>query len=132
MADITLKIPLELTKSLIIRRLAIVYGNDVDISCARELAEELHAIVGAYLNLHSVRPPDGYPEPDEEFTKADMLFAILRTALDWWPKEGDATAHESVWIMDQFKRVDGDELYERYLRLSDRINNTDFANLGRR
>jgi hypothetical protein len=126
MADIVLKIPVELTESWIIRRMAIVYGDDVDISPARGLAEELHAIAAAYENLHSVRPPDDDTLP-EDFVKADALFAILRTTFDWWPKDGDATADESVWIMEQFDRVDGDELYERYLRLSDTINNTDIA-----
>jgi hypothetical protein len=29
--------------------------------------------------------------------------------------------------MEQFDAVDGDELYERYLRLSDKINHTNIA-----
>jgi hypothetical protein len=130
MSDIELKISVELLESWIIRRLAIVYGEDVDISPARGLAEELHAIVAAYLSLYLVRAPDRSPEPNEEFTKVDMLFAILRTALGWWPADGDVEADESVWIMEQFDRADGDELYQRYVRVSDKINNTDIASLA--
>jgi hypothetical protein len=60
----------------------------------------------------------------------DTLFAILRTAFDWWPKDEDAAADESIWIFTQFRQVDGEELYDRFLRVCDRINNTDVMNSG--
>jgi hypothetical protein len=120
MSDITHVIPVTLTAARIIR-----HGKVDDEAEAQALADELRSIVHDYLDLLSVRPPDHYPLPDE-FTKADMIDTILRTAVGMWSAaEGD----ESVWIYDQFSRVDGDELCERYLRICDAINGTDTANL---
>jgi hypothetical protein len=55
---------------------------------------------------------------------------ILQTAVDVWPSDKDAAAGESMWLAERFMAVDGDELYERYLRLFDKINGTDLAYLG--
>jgi hypothetical protein len=126
---IAIEITSEFLESLIIRRLAIVFGEGADIlASARTMAEELRAILTGYLDLYSVRPPDRYPEPDG-FTNADFLFAVLRTTLGWWPGDDDAGSEESVWIMEQFGRVDGDELYERWLELADQINGTNIADI---
>jgi hypothetical protein len=119
-SDISHVIPVTLTATRIIR-----HGKVDDEAKAQALAEELHRIVHGYLNLLSVRPPDRYPLPDK-FTKADMIDTILRTAIGMWSADEGA---ESVWIYEQFSRVDGDELYERYLRICDAINGTDIANL---
>jgi hypothetical protein len=131
--DMTKKIAIEITsellESLIIRRLAIVFGEGADVlASARRMAEELRAILTDYLDLFSVRPPDRYPEPDG-FTKADFMFAILRTTLGWWPEDNDAAGQESIWIMGQFDRVDGQELYDRWLKLADQINGTNIADI---
>jgi hypothetical protein len=56
-----------------------------------------------------------------------MVFAILRTALGWWAADDAAAALEFSWIWDQFDRVHGEELYDRYLRVCDAINNTNDA-----
>jgi hypothetical protein len=141
---ILLEIPLALSQSLIIRRSAIVYGevNAFSESEALELARELHAIVEAYLNFYSVRPPirvvrPGTDEEDrdgeamiEAVMPGDMVFAIILTALDYWPQDGRVAASDSVWLMAGLTDVDPtEELYHRYLRLSDKINNTDIADL---
>jgi hypothetical protein len=34
-----------------------------------------------------------------------------------------------MWLAEMFSAVDGDELYERFLRLRDKINGTDLADL---
>ena len=41
--------------------------------------------------------------------------------------DGDARGRESAWLYERFSAADGDELYERYLRLFDKINGTDLA-----
>jgi hypothetical protein len=119
MSDITHVIPVTLTAARIIRH------GKVDEAEALALAEELHRIVHDYVDLLSVRAPDHYPLSDE-FTKADMIDTILRTALGVWSADEGA---ESAWICDQFSRVDGDELHERYLRICDAINGTEIGNL---
>jgi hypothetical protein len=54
---------------------------------------------------------------------------ILRTAIDVWPSDKDAAAVERIWLFERFDAVDGDELYDCYLRLCDKINRTDLADL---
>jgi hypothetical protein len=140
MAGITLKITTELLETLIIRRMAVVYGNDVDIAPARRLAQEYVAIADAWLALYAVRPPGPkpYPLPDEfvrddplpdEFVRDDFMFTLLTATLGWWPDDDSASEH-SVWLYVQFDRVDGDELYLRWLKLSDEINDSDIASIA--
>jgi hypothetical protein len=121
MQDIELKIPVELTAMRIQGRAS------VSAATAHQLAIELHAIVAAYRQLFAVRPPGRCFVDNEE---TDVVETILRTAVDLWPRDGDEVAYESVWLIERFSAVDGDELYERYLRLFDRINGTDFADLA--
>jgi hypothetical protein len=35
-----------------------------------------------------------------------------------------------MWLFERFNAVDGDELYERFLRLCAKIDGTDLADLG--
>jgi hypothetical protein len=139
--SICIEFSIEFFTELIFRRMAIVYGDRcADLKVSRELAEELFAILEGYRNLHSVEPPWGLTKKTPEDAEAvasikrielpDTLFAILRTAFDWWPKDKDAAADESIWIFNQFCRVDGEELYDRFLRVCYRINNTDVMNSG--
>jgi hypothetical protein len=134
MTDIELKIPLALTESLIIRRMAVVFGESVDTTSALELACELHAIIDGYRRLRSVEPPyvgsNRYELMDiAAIEEPDMVLTILNTALGWWPEDEAAAASQSEWIAGQFSQADADDLYERYLRLCDRINGTDLASL---
>jgi hypothetical protein len=141
-SSICIEFSIELLTQLIFRRMAIVYGDRcADLKVSRELAEELFAILEGYRNLHSVEPPWRLTKKMPEDAEAeasikrielpDTLFAILRTAFDWWPRNEDAAADESIWIFNQFRRVDGEELYDRFLRVCDRINNTtDVMNSG--
>jgi hypothetical protein len=41
--------------------------------------------------------------------------------------DGDEVVHESEWLAVRFMAVDGEELYDRYLRLFDQINGKAFA-----
>jgi hypothetical protein len=119
--DIELKIPVELTVSRIQRRASI------SADAAHQMATELHEIAAGYRQLFALRPPcDAYAESEE----TDVVETILRTAVDVWPLDKDAAASESMWPAERFSAVDGDELYERYLRLFDKINGTDLADLG--
>ena len=120
MQDIELRIPLEPTA------LRIEGRSHISAEAANQLAIELHAIVADYRQLFALRPPCEHYEPCEE---ADMVETILRTAIDIWPSDKDAAAHESIWLFERFDAVDGDELYERFLRLCDKINGTDLADL---
>ena len=61
---------------------------------------------------------------------ADLVDAVRRTVLDFWPRNQDAVGDESVWLMDELTRIDmsmESPLYDRYLRLCDRIQATNFA-----
>jgi len=120
MRDIQLTIPVELTAARIQRRASI------SAEAAHWLAIELHDIVAAYRQLFSVRPPcDGYAETEE----TDVVETMLRTAGDVWPSDQDAAEIEGIWLSEKFDAVDGDEPYVRYLRVVDKINGTDFAQL---
>jgi hypothetical protein len=120
MQDIELKIPVELTAWRIEGHARIT------AEAARQMAVELHAIIAAYKQLFVLRPPC---EHYTEFEETDVVETILRTAINVWPSDGDEVAAESIWLFERFDAVDGDELYERYLRLSDKINGTDWADL---
>jgi hypothetical protein len=71
-----------------------------------------------------VRPLCGCFVDNEE---TDVVETILRTAVDVLPLDGDVRGRESAWLYERFSAVDGDELYERYLRLLDQLNGTDLA-----
>jgi hypothetical protein len=127
-SDIELKISLELTEALIARRMADVFGEEAQaLDQAAELARELHAIINAYRALRSVEPPymgsNRFELMDiERIEEPDMVFAILNTALGWWPKD---EASQGLWIWEQFDKADADELWRRWARLCDRINGAD-------
>ena len=121
MQDIELRIPVELTAS------RIEGHAQISAEAANQLAIELHAIVAHYRQLFALRPPcDAYAKSEE----IDVVETILRTAVDVWPSDADEVASESMWLAEMFMAVDGDELYERYLRLFDKINGTHLADLG--
>jgi hypothetical protein len=120
MQDIELKIPVELTASRIERRASI------SAEAANQLAIELHAIVANYRQLFALRPPCDHYGLSEE---TDVIETILRTAVDVWPSDKGAAAVESMWLAESLSAIDGDDLYERFLRLCDKINGTDLADL---
>jgi hypothetical protein len=118
MQDIELRIPVELTASRIQRRAA------VSEETALKWAIELHGLVSDYRKLFALRPPcEAYTASEE----TDVVETILRTAVDVWPLDEGAGAAESVWLYERLEAVDGDELYDRYMRLFDKINGTDIA-----
>jgi hypothetical protein len=88
------------------------------------MAIELHGIIAAYRQLFAVRPSSESFVDNEE---TDVVEMILRTAVDIWPLDGDEVVQESEWLAVRFMAVGGEELYEQYLRLFDRINGTAFA-----
>jgi hypothetical protein len=109
MNDIELKIPLALTEARIIRR-----GN-VGGAEAYDLALELHAIVAAYRQLYAVRPACERNYPAGDIEEADVIETILRTVI------GETTESEIDWLYERLEAVDGEELYERFVRLRGRI-----------
>jgi hypothetical protein len=115
MHDIELRIPVELTASRIERRASI------SAEAANQLAIELHAIVGDYRQLFALRPPSDHYGLSEE---TDVIETILRTAVDVWPSDKGAAAVESMWLAGSLSAIDGDDLYERFLRLCEKINGT--------
>ena len=50
--------------------------------------------------------------------------------MDVWPFDEYVCGRESLWLYERFSALDGDELYERYLRLFDKINGTNYAHLA--
>ena len=127
MRDIALTIPFELIKAMICR------CGQVQEMEAYELAIELCDITTAYRALFAVRPECERNYPAADIEESDVVFTILRTAVGLWPTAECETAHdggdESVWLFERFDAVDGDQLYERYLRLADKINGTDCAEI---
>jgi hypothetical protein len=121
MQVIELRIPVELTASQIQGRAS------VSAEAARQMAIELHGIVAAYRQLFAVRPPCESFVDNEE---TDVVETILRTAVDVWPLDDDEIVVESIWLFERFSAVDDDELYERYLRVFDKINGTNFADIA--
>jgi hypothetical protein len=127
MNDIGLTISVEWTATRIFRHPYNVVDNK---GLARTLAKELHAIIIDYLNLFSARPPvDDYGEDPDEFVKADMIFSILQTTIDLWP-DRKAAECETILIYEDLCQWDSDELGERYVRLFDRINGSNFARIA--
>ena len=121
MQDIELRIPVELTA------MRIQGHARISAEAAHALAIELHGIVGAYRQLFAVRPPcDSFVDNEE----TDVVETILRTAVDVWPLDDDEIVVESIWLFERFSAVDDDELYERYLRVFDKINGTNFADIA--
>jgi hypothetical protein len=88
-SDIELKISLQLTEGLIIRRLVDVTGEDADEALARELARELHAIIDAYRSLRSAQPPCEVTSfmDIERIEEADMIFTLLTAASIGGPRK---------------------------------------------
>ena len=151
MSSIELVIPLELTTSQIIRASPVPISENA----ARELALELHDLVDE-AQARYARPAvpvseselDDLAKLDDDerraravkrplisddraaFVLADLIDAVRRTALGFWPyNNGEAVAQESRWLMEELTRID-DALYARYLRLHDRINATNFAEIA--
>jgi hypothetical protein len=120
MQDIKLTIPIGLTAS---RMKGMALCSE---EAAHEMAAELHSIAADYRQLYALRPPC---ERFGEFEETDVVETILRTAVDVLPRDGDVRAREDVWLYERFLAVDGDELYDRYLRLVDKINGTNSADL---
>jgi hypothetical protein len=132
MNDIEIKIPVALIQSWIIRRQAVAFGEDaVDEAAALELAREVIAIVASFRQLLSVAPPyrpHGLPEI-EMIEEPDLIDAILRVVRGFLPEDVSQAAQENEWLTGQFSRIHADELYMRFLRVCDAVNNTDLASL---
>jgi hypothetical protein len=124
MTDITITIPLPLTASQIIR------GSPAAISEseALELARELHDLIAEVQVRYVGRPLREGKLSDREaaFGLADLVDAMRRTVLGFWPSDPDAAGNESCWLMEELTDID-DALYDRYLRLHDRTQSTNFA-----
>jgi hypothetical protein len=123
---ITIAIPIALTASQIIRASPAAISE----SEARQLALELHDLIAEV----QARYGEGKLSDDEAaFGLADLVDAVRRTVLGFWPSDGAAAGSESCWLMEQLTDI-GDArntlLYDRYLRLHDRIQGTDFVTIA--
>ena len=137
MTSIMLTIPLELTVSQIARANPAI-GNDE----ACELAQELHSIIAAVQAAYAARPPDKAKlvarlpgavrrlpyEVAVAYELGDVLDSVRNTVFGHWPadpiEECELSCCLAGWLDDL---EDGDNLYARYLRLSDRVQGTNFA-----
>jgi hypothetical protein len=126
---------IELKLSLALLTAMVARCGQVEEEEARELAAELIAIVDTYRAWCRAHPE----RQDTEFTEEDVVFTVIRTAVGCWPRaegwkddERNTKVHdegdESVWLMCHLTDV-SDELYERYLKLSDKILGEDLASL---
>jgi hypothetical protein len=119
MPNIKLSYPADLTAAQIRR-----VNPSINEETARELAAELHDIVAYVQSLYATQPRG---EPTADFEESDVIQTLLRTALDFWPRDEGAAGNESIWLMEMLTFVGGDELYLRYMRLCDRVNGTDLV-----
>jgi hypothetical protein len=120
--DITITIPIALTTSQVIRASPAAISE----SEARQLALELHDLIAEVQARYLSRP---LREP-AAFGLADLVDAVRRTLLGFWPTDGTAAGNESCWLMEQLTDIDGALLYDRYLLLHDRIQGTNFATIA--
>jgi hypothetical protein len=136
MTDITITVPIGFTVADIARA-----NQSLSDSEWRELAHELHAIIAAVRASYIARPPSRtelvarLPNEDTNlphadllaFEEADLIESLRRTVVGIWPADDRETANLSVWLMERLTDLGNDSLYVRYLRLYDRIQSTDFA-----
>jgi hypothetical protein len=141
--DITLTIPVELTRSLIIRRSAAVYGEDgaFDDLEAMKLAIRLHNVVAEYAKIrlaekrqlveHDENDPDEPPFPLEEprgpnaLEIADFTMTLYLNTIG-----GELSPRDGEWISVELVGLggkDNDDLYLEWLRLCDAITGSDCA-----
>jgi hypothetical protein len=112
---ITLIIPIEMTAAQIIR------ANPALENEALALAEELHAIIDATRERYAARPPGHPQDVTIPFELEDLIDAVRRTVLGFWPAGDMAPGSESMWVMEQLTyRCTTSDLYDRYLRLCER------------
>jgi hypothetical protein len=122
MTSIKIEIPVGLTAAYIERA-----NSNLKPSEARELAAELHAIIADYRNLYSVRPPGEEGHASQE---TDAMLAMWSMALGMWEQTNGAKADQEdpgVWVMLAFDDIGGDELYQRWLKVGDRILGSNLA-----
>jgi hypothetical protein len=93
---------------------------------AEELARELHGIVADVQTSFAKRLDT---DRGIAFEATDVIQAVLRTVVGFWPDDEDAAADEAIWLMGMLTEAGGDELYLRYMHLCDFINLTDLAGL---
>jgi hypothetical protein len=118
----------DLTAARIIRR--IRHANpSIGKAAAREMTAELFDLIACVQKRCSARP-----KPYPEFEVNNLIEAMMRDVVDDQPSV-DAAAREAAesendWIADwlmYFSKDNLEDLYLRYLRLSDRINGTDIV-----
>jgi hypothetical protein len=116
----------ELVESLIIRRRAVVFGEEVSarsIPLARMMAAELIAIVADARALYEVSAPILWRGGDratqaaiERIRGEDFIFAIVRLSL------GLESGADSDFVESTFEDIGGDEVCERLKKLIVAIN----------
>ena len=117
MSIVELNIPADLTGARFRR-----VNPSINEGTTRELAAELHDII-ACVQRHCAAQPKPYPA----FEETDVIQTLVRTVVDFSTSDKDAAAHEGEWLMEMLTLLGGQELYLRYMRLSDRVNGTDLV-----
>ena len=115
--DIEPSIPIDITAIQIRRANASITEETAQI-----LAAELQDIIKSVRELYRA-PPNSDGEDEEIY----LVEAVRRTAVNIWPADEAATIEESVYVAVRLTDLGGDQLYLRYLRLSDSVNGTDLA-----
>jgi hypothetical protein len=141
---ITVTIPVELTRSMIIR--AGVIGDEAR---ALELAIELHEVVARCVELYRADKTRLVEFPNEDFNAepveleplrehnaleiADFTLAVWRQALVSPCEENDSPdAHEAAWISELLAGLccdKDDDLYLRWLMIGDAVTGSDVADM---
>ena len=98
----------------------------IDAAEADALASELHAIIGAYRRLFSVRAPGDQGEHASE--EDDMVLTLWRMAMGIDLRDFKVASEQGVWVMVRLEKVgDDDTLYRRWLKVGDRILGSNLA-----
>ena len=134
---IMITIPLALTLAQFARAIRGISDDE-----ARELAQEMHDLIAAVQAAYAAHPPDKaaltkrLPAEDRRlpyeiavaFELGDIIDSMRDTIFGHWPDDSSEACGLSCGIMARLADLDdGDNLYCRYLRLSDRVQGTDFA-----
>jgi hypothetical protein len=124
--DITVVFTPTHTKVRILRRMAATLSDPPNERLAQALAAELHALVIDVLEAYRARPPhasDATNATTAAIEEADIVDAILRTAVGLLPEDKETATAEVCWVDEQLISLDPD-LYERLAHVRDAVEGT--------
>jgi hypothetical protein len=137
--DLVITIPIELTQSLIIRRSAVVFGEENALGAieALKLAIELHQVIGEFVKLRLADQrrltecsgyPDEAPFPLGEMRGPNALEVADFTLTAWLNiLGGQVSPRDDEWIADELVGLVPHDLYLRWLEIGDAVTGTNSA-----